>query len=58
MSSLNGESRDGRHHMQIRVYYEDTDFDVWPPFRHRIKKSNSEALVAALIWANSRDHFP
>jgi acyl-CoA thioester hydrolase len=26
ISSLNGEIRDGRHHMQIRVYYEDTDF--------------------------------
>ena len=26
MSSLDGAIRDGRHHMQIRVYYEDTDF--------------------------------
>src|SRR3978361_1429043 len=26
MPSLNGEMREGRHHMQIRVYYEDTDF--------------------------------
>jgi acyl-CoA thioester hydrolase len=26
MSSLDGEIRDGRHHMQVRVYYEDTDF--------------------------------
>ena len=26
MSPLDGEIRDGRHHMQIRVYYEDTDF--------------------------------
>src|SRR5438874_13394637 len=25
-SSLDGVIRDGRHHMQIRVYYEDTDF--------------------------------
>jgi acyl-CoA thioester hydrolase len=25
-SLLDGEIRDGRHHMQIRVYYEDTDF--------------------------------
>ena len=24
-SSLDGVIRDGRHHMQIRVYYEDTD---------------------------------
>ncbi len=23
---LDGELRDGRHHMQLRVYYEDTDF--------------------------------
>jgi acyl-CoA thioester hydrolase len=23
---LDGEIRDGRHHMEIRVYYEDTDF--------------------------------
>ena len=26
MSSLDGAIRDGRHHMQVRVYYEDTDF--------------------------------
>jgi acyl-CoA thioester hydrolase len=26
MSFLDGAIRDGRHHMQIRVYYEDTDF--------------------------------
>jgi acyl-CoA thioester hydrolase len=26
MSPLDGEIRDGRHHMDIRVYYEDTDF--------------------------------
>jgi acyl-CoA thioester hydrolase len=26
MSILDGEIRDGRHHMQVRVYYEDTDF--------------------------------
>ena len=25
-SHLDGSIRDGRHHMQIRVYYEDTDF--------------------------------
>ena len=25
-SSLDGEIHDGRHHLQIRVYYEDTDF--------------------------------
>jgi acyl-CoA thioester hydrolase len=25
-NSLNGAIRDGRHHMQVRVYYEDTDF--------------------------------
>src|SRR4029078_7075897 len=25
---LDGEIRDGRHHMQVRVYYEDTDFAV------------------------------
>src|SRR6202048_517419 len=25
-AALDGEIRDGRHHMQIRVYYEDTDF--------------------------------
>src|SRR6478736_5392236 len=25
-ASLDGEIRDGRHHMQVRVYYEDTDF--------------------------------
>jgi len=26
LPDLDGEIRDGRHHMQIRVYYEDTDF--------------------------------
>jgi acyl-CoA thioester hydrolase len=26
MLSLDGEIRDGHHHMQVRVYYEDTDF--------------------------------
>jgi len=26
MSSLDGEIRDGKHHQQVRVYYEDTDF--------------------------------
>lgn len=29
MSLLDGEIRDGRHHMQVRVYYEDTDFPDW-----------------------------
>jgi acyl-CoA thioester hydrolase len=26
LPNLDGELRDGRHQMQIRVYYEDTDF--------------------------------
>ena len=26
LPNLDGEIRDGRHHMQVRVYYEDTDF--------------------------------
>ncbi|MGO3934388.1 4-hydroxybenzoyl-CoA thioesterase, partial [Rhodopseudomonas pseudopalustris] len=26
MNSLDGAIRDGLHHMQVRVYYEDTDF--------------------------------
>jgi hypothetical protein len=25
---LDGELRNGRHHMQVRVYYEDTDFST------------------------------
>ena len=25
-ANLDGDIRDGRHHMQVRVYYEDTDF--------------------------------
>ncbi len=25
-ASLDGAIRNGRHHMQVRVYYEDTDF--------------------------------
>lgn len=27
--SLDGEIRDRRHYMQVRVYYEDTDFSDW-----------------------------
>ena len=26
VNSLDGEIRDGQHHQQVRVYYEDTDF--------------------------------
>jgi hypothetical protein len=26
---IDGAIRDGRHHMQIRVYYEDTDFPAF-----------------------------
>jgi acyl-CoA thioester hydrolase len=29
MPSLDGEIRDGHHHMRVRVYYEDTDFSDW-----------------------------
>ena len=25
-ANLDGDIHDGRHHMQVRVYYEDTDF--------------------------------
>jgi hypothetical protein len=28
-NSIDGAIRDGRHRMQIRVYYEDTDFSDW-----------------------------
>lgn len=28
-SHLDGEIRDGCHQMQVRVYYEDTDFPDW-----------------------------
>jgi acyl-CoA thioesterase FadM len=28
VSLLDGEIRHGRHHMQVRVYYEDTDFST------------------------------
>jgi acyl-CoA thioester hydrolase len=27
---LDGAIRDGRHYMQVRVYYEDTDFSNFP----------------------------
>lgn len=30
ISHLDGEIRGGRHHMQVRVYYEDTDFPDLP----------------------------
>src|SRR3979409_83097 len=26
ISAIDGEIRDGRHYMQVRIYYEDTDF--------------------------------
>lgn len=29
-AALDGEIRDGRHHMRVRVYYEDTDFSDPP----------------------------
>ena len=32
-AALDGEIRDGRHHMRIRVYYEDTDFPCQFVFR-------------------------
>jgi hypothetical protein len=28
-SALDGTIRNGRHHLQVRVYYEDTDFPDW-----------------------------
>jgi hypothetical protein len=37
--NLDGEIRDGRHHMNIRVYYEDTDFSS--PFWHGTKRSSA-----------------
>ena len=38
---IDGEIRDGRHHMLIRVYYEDTDFVSLPPFWHSTKRSSA-----------------
>jgi acyl-CoA thioester hydrolase len=32
---IDGSIRDGRHHMQIRVYYEDTDFRVVSYYEYR-----------------------
>jgi hypothetical protein len=29
-AALDGDIRDGRHHMRVRVYYEDTDFSDPP----------------------------
>jgi hypothetical protein len=34
-SILDGVIRDGRHHLQVRVYYEDTDFAGWPKSQQR-----------------------
>ena len=40
-SFLDGEIRDGRHHMQVRVYYEDTDF----PCKFGIRK------LGPFVWS-------
>src|SRR5229473_2362055 len=47
-SSLDGAIRDGRHHMQIRVYYEDTDFSgiVYHANYLRLMGAEQHALFA------------
>ena len=45
MLSLDGEIRDGRHHMQIRVYYEDTDFPVLVISAHESPCASMTSLV-------------
>ena len=47
---LDGEIRDGRHHMQVRVEYEDTDFSgtVYPASYPRfMERARTNRLMAA-----------
>ncbi|BAL07463.1 hypothetical protein ABIF44_004033 [Bradyrhizobium japonicum] len=43
---LDGEIRDGRHHMQVRVYYEDTDFSDLT-----ISQQKANALISLGRWS-------
>jgi hypothetical protein len=54
MPSLDGELRDGRHHMQIRVYYEDTDFSGLPAFCYSTKKSSARRSGLVYIASGRR----
>jgi hypothetical protein len=46
---LDGEIRDGRHHMQVQVYYEDTDFPL--RFRFFLQYRKFKLLVVPTgIW--------
>ena len=56
--SLDGEIRDGRHHMQIRVYYEDTDFSgivYHANYLRFMERGRSNYL--RLLGANQRSLF-
>ena len=53
--NLDGEIRDGRHHMQIRVYYEDTDFSVWPSSAPRCP---SAARISAFVRLAGKTSMP
>ena len=57
-SILDGEIRDGRHHMQVRVYYEDTDFSgivYHANYLRYMERGRTNYL--RLIGANHRELF-
>lgn len=58
MDSLDGELRGGRHHMRVRVYYEDTDFTgivYHANYLRFMERGRSNYL--RLIGASHRDLF-
>ena len=58
MKSLDGEIRDGRHHMAVRVYYEDTDFSgvvYHASYLRFMERGRTNYL--RLIGANHRELF-
>jgi hypothetical protein len=50
MFSLDGEIRDGRHHLQVRVNYEDTDFSG----NRRYKRTERERFAYRFLGALDR----
>ncbi len=56
--SLDGEIRDGRHHMQVRVYFEDTDFTGITYHANYLRfMERGRTNYLRLLGANHRDLF-
>ena len=55
---LDGEIRDGRHHMQVRVYFEDTDFTGITYHANYLRfMERGRTNYLRLLGANHRDLF-